>query len=76
MDLNLGCGHLSDDEFVAAFEECRLSPAGFHHANRVRLAWSYTGRCDAKGAEENCWLESGDLRRKRVCRKSFNTPRH
>jgi hypothetical protein len=52
MDLNLGCGHLSDDEFVAAFEECRLSPAGFHHANRVRLAWIYTGRCDAKGAEE------------------------
>jgi hypothetical protein len=52
MDVNLGCGHLSDDEFVAAFEECALSPALFHHADHVRLAWIYAGRCDAKEAEE------------------------
>jgi hypothetical protein len=25
MDVNLGCGHLSEDEFVAAFEKCTLS---------------------------------------------------
>ena len=52
MELNLGCGHLSDDEFVATFEECTISPAAFHHADHVRLAWIYAGRYDAKGAEE------------------------
>jgi hypothetical protein len=50
--MNLGCGHLSDDEFVAAFEECALSPAEFHHADHLRLAWIYAGRCDANEAEE------------------------
>ena len=52
MEVNLGCGHLSDDELVAAFEECALSPALFHHADHVRLAWIYAGRCDGKEAEE------------------------
>ena len=52
MELNLGCGHLSDDEFVTAFEECTISPAAFHHADHVRLAWIYAGRYDAEGAEE------------------------
>lgn len=52
MDVNLGCGHLSDDEFAAAFEECALSPAAFHHADHLRLAWIYAGRCDAAEAEE------------------------
>ncbi len=52
MDVSLGCGHLSDDEFVAAFEECALSPSAFHHADHLRLAWIYAGRCDAKEAEE------------------------
>jgi hypothetical protein len=52
MDVNLGCGQLSDDEFVAAFEECALSPAAFHHADHLRLAWIYAGRCDAAEAEE------------------------
>jgi hypothetical protein len=52
MELNLGCGHLSDDEFVAAFEEGAVSPTAFHHADHVRLAWIYAGRCDAAEAEE------------------------
>lgn len=52
MELNLGCGHLSDDEFVAAFEQCTISPAAFHHADHLRLAWIYAGRDDAEGAEE------------------------
>jgi hypothetical protein len=52
MERNLGCEHLSDDEFVAAFEECTISPAAFHHADHVRLAWIYAGRYDAEGAEE------------------------
>lgn len=30
---------LSDDEFVAAFLACRLSPAQFDHRAHVRVAW-------------------------------------
>ena len=52
MGLNLGCGHLGDNEFVAAFEEGTISPAVFHHADHVRRAWIYAGRYDAEGAEE------------------------
>ncbi len=52
MELNLGCGHLSDNEFVAAFEEGTISPAVFHHADHARRAWIYAGRYDAEGAEE------------------------
>jgi hypothetical protein len=52
MELNLACGHLSDDEFVAAFEQCTISPAAFHHVDHLRLAWIYTGRDDEEGAEE------------------------
>ena len=36
----------------AAFEECALSPAAFHHADHLHLAWIYAGRCDANEAEE------------------------
>ena len=52
MDVNLGCGQLSDDEFVTAFEQGAISRAAFHHADHVRLAWIYAGRCDAQKAEE------------------------
>jgi hypothetical protein len=51
MELNLGCGHLNDTEFVLAFEECRLSPTAFHHADHVRLAWLYAGRYGAAAEE-------------------------
>jgi hypothetical protein len=37
-DLHMGCGHLTDEEFLRAFEECRLQSGAFHHADHVRLA--------------------------------------
>jgi hypothetical protein len=52
MKVNLGCGYMSDDEFVSGFEEGRLSPAAFHHADHVRLAWLYASRYTAVEAEE------------------------
>ena len=42
--IRLGTAHLTDDEFVGAFESCRLPAAQFHHADHVRLAWVYLGR--------------------------------
>jgi len=33
--------HLSDDEFLAAFESCTLPGALFHHADHIRLARLY-----------------------------------
>jgi hypothetical protein len=35
---------LTDEEFVQAFEECRISGALFHHRDHVRLAWIYLNR--------------------------------
>jgi hypothetical protein len=52
MELKLDCGHLSDDEFVAAFEALQLKHAHFNHGDHVRLAWIYVRRCGAAGAEE------------------------
>ena len=52
MELKLGCGHLSDAEFVLAFKEGRLSSTSFHHADHVRLAWLYAGLYGG-AAEEN-----------------------
>src|SRR5271169_1056902 len=52
VDFKLGCGNLADDEFIAAFEECRLSPGGFHHADHIRLAWLYVRRFGAAQAEQ------------------------
>lgn len=39
--LPLGNAHLSEEEFVEAFESCRLPASSFHHADHVRLAWIY-----------------------------------
>ncbi len=36
-----GTLHLSDEEFVRAFESCELPGASFHHADHVRIAWIY-----------------------------------
>jgi hypothetical protein len=30
--------HMTDDEFIAAFEDCRLANESFRHAAHVRLA--------------------------------------
>jgi hypothetical protein len=35
---------LSDDEFIARFEDCTLPGASFHHASHVKLAWLYLNR--------------------------------
>ena len=34
-----GSAPLNDEEFLAAFEEARLSPASFHHRDHIRAAW-------------------------------------
>ncbi len=52
MEIHLGCGHLSDDEFLRAFEACELKHGTFHHADHIRLAWIYVtrlGENDAQG---------------------------
>jgi hypothetical protein len=38
---------LSDDEFVASFEDCTLPGDAFHHRDHVRLAWLYLRRHSA-----------------------------
>lgn len=51
MELNLGCTDLNDAAFLSAFEECRLEPAKFHHADHLRLTWLYVKQCGAAQAE-------------------------
>ena len=51
MELNLGTASMSDDAFVQAFEAGQLNPAGFHHADHIRLAWLYIHRHGAAKAE-------------------------
>jgi hypothetical protein len=52
VDLHMGTVHLSDEEFVTAFEECRIAGDSFHHADHVRLAWLYLREFGASGAQE------------------------
>jgi hypothetical protein len=35
---------MTDDQFIAAFESCRLAREAFHHADHVRLAFLYLCR--------------------------------
>lgn len=35
---------MTDDQFIAAFEDCSLSNAEFHHADHVRMAFIYLRR--------------------------------
>ncbi|MFY9826064.1 MAG: hypothetical protein WAM82_32150 [Thermoanaerobaculia bacterium] len=35
---------LTDDEFIARFEDCTLPNSAFHHRDHVRLAWIYLQR--------------------------------
>jgi hypothetical protein len=48
----LGCGHLTDREFVEAFENLTLSAQSFHHADHIRLAWLYLRDYDKETAEQ------------------------
>ncbi len=52
MELRMGCAYLNDREFVAAFENCQLSGAMFHHADHVRLTWLYLAQFGEAGAQE------------------------
>ena len=47
-----GTAHLSNEEFVEAFESCRLPASQFHHADHIRLAWIYLGQLSAEEAAE------------------------
>ena len=51
LQIELGAGHLTDREFVEAFENCTLRPEHFHHADHVRLAWLYLKQFDGAAAE-------------------------
>jgi hypothetical protein len=44
MGLAEGSLHLTDAEFLAAFESCTLAPSQFRHADHLRLAWIYLHR--------------------------------
>jgi hypothetical protein len=52
MGLRMGLAHLSDREFVEAFEACTISGSEFHHGDHVRLAWIYAREFGEKGAED------------------------
>src|ERR1700722_17457718 len=41
---------MSDDEFVASFENCTLANEAFHHADHVRMAYLYLCRYPAMEA--------------------------
>jgi len=43
---------MNDDEFVRAFEACRLSNGGFHHRDHIRLACIYLQRYGEADATE------------------------
>ncbi|HUL34332.1 MAG TPA: hypothetical protein VL128_10650 [Candidatus Eisenbacteria bacterium] len=52
MEARLGCGQLDDEEFLRAFEECKLAHGTFHHADHIRLAWIYVNRLGAEAAQQ------------------------
>lgn len=45
---------MSDDEFLAGFENCTLSGADFHHAEHVRMAFLYLTLYPVLEAMERC----------------------
>ena len=51
-DIRSGTLHLSDEEFVRAFENCELAGASFHHADHVRLTWIYVREFGDQAATE------------------------
>ena len=53
MKSGFGCLHLSDDELLGEFGECRLAPGEFHHGDHVRLAWICVRRFGQLGAEQH-----------------------
>jgi hypothetical protein len=53
LQVPLGSAHLTDRDFVAAFEACTLRPEHFHHADHVRLAWLYLTSYEYESAEQS-----------------------
>jgi hypothetical protein len=53
MQTQYGCQDLSDEELLRGFEDCRLAPGSFHHADHVRLAWICVRRFGRLAAEEH-----------------------
>ena len=51
---------MTDQEFLHAFESGRLSPAGFHHRDHLRLAWLQVNRL---GLEAGSAAVAGGIRR-------------
>lgn len=51
-EIRSGTLHLTDDEFVRAFESCELAGASFHHADHVRVTWIYVCRFGESTATE------------------------
>ena len=43
---------MTDDEFIASFEDCSLAAASFHHFEHVRMAFLYLSRYPALQALE------------------------
>jgi hypothetical protein len=41
---------MTDEDLIAAFEDCTLPPTEFHHRNHVRLAWLLLGLGGPLGA--------------------------
>jgi hypothetical protein len=52
MELRLGFPDLSDEEFVALMEACKLRNEDFHHIDHIRLAWIYLGMLPEPEAAE------------------------
>jgi len=50
-DLRMGTAQLGDEEFVEAFESCRLPGEQFHHEDHLRLAWIYLRQHGMREAE-------------------------
>jgi hypothetical protein len=50
--VNSGTAHLSDADFLAAFETCALPNTQFHHADHVRLTWLYVRQFGKAAAAE------------------------
>jgi hypothetical protein len=44
MAITIASAHLSDEEFLAAFHDCRLKNSEFRHADHLRLAWLHLHR--------------------------------
>ena len=53
MPLVLASAHLSDEEFLAAFHDCRLKNSEFRHADHLRLAWLHLHRAPLEMAFAN-----------------------